>query len=352
MGRPSEYSKRILHRAHGEAAQVSETRTGSIKAAQWRPTVAPPESDLLGLSLRVARFGMRAARALSHRARFAMTRLARIKRNIVFPARNVLSRHKPLTVRVGDQRFFLVAEGAIAADTWSRSRFERHELDFMLKILQPGMTFFDVGANVGLYSLVAARKVAHGKVFSFEPCQWTYHRLLRNVELNGLQNVSAVRAALGEFSGQAILQLNAPGKDGLNTLGRPRHPDSEITGQETVPISTLDEFLAQENVSRVDVMKVDVEGAELSLFHGAKNLLGQDSSPLILYESDAMLTAGFTYHPVETMWLLERHGYSFFVIDSRTGRISIPLSGRAYDAMVIAAKPTHPSYATVEELAR
>jgi FkbM family methyltransferase len=331
---------------------VNETRTGSIKAAQWRPTAAPQESVFTGLPLRVARFGMRAARAISHRACVAMTGLTRIKRNVIFPVRNALTGHKPLSVRAGGQQFFLVAEGAVAADTWSQSRFERHELDFILKILQPGMTFFDVGANVGLYSLAAAKKVVHGKVFSFEPCQWTYQRLLRNVELNGLQNVSVIRTALGEFSGQAVLQINAPGKDGLNTLGGPRHPDSEITGQESVPISTLDGFLAQENVSRVDVMKVDVEGAELSLFRGAKNLLEQPASPLILYESDAMLTSGFAYHPVETMWLLERHGYSFFVIDSRTGQISIPPSGRAYDAMVIAIKPTHPAYVALKELAR
>lgn len=331
---------------------MSEIRTGSIKAAQWRPTAAPHESVLLGLPLRLARFGMRAARAISHRARFAMTRLTRIKRNVVFPIRNVLSRYKLLSVRAGGQRFFLVAEGAVAADTWSQSRFERHELDFILKILRPGMTFFDVGANVGLYSLAAAKKLVDGRVFSFEPCQWTYQRLLRNAELNGLQNVSAIRTALGEFSGQAVLQLNAPGKDGLNTIGRPHHPDSEIIGQETVPMTTLDEFTARANISRVDVMKVDIEGAEMFLFRGARNLLEQQASPLILYESDAMLTAGFSYHPIETMWLLERHGYSFFVIDSRTGRISIPPSGRAYDATVIAVKPTHPAYVTVKELAR
>jgi FkbM family methyltransferase len=281
-----------------------------------------------------------------------MTRLKRIKRNLVFPARNVLSRRKPLTVRARGQRFFLVAEGAVAADTWSQSRFERHELDFILNILQPGMTFFDVGANVGLYSLPAAQKVVHGRVFSFEPCEWTYHLLLRNIKLNALDNVSAIRTALGEFSGQAVLQINAPGKDGLNTLGRPGHPDCEITGQETVPITSLDEFMAQSNVSTVDVMKVDVEGAELSLFRGARNLLEQPASPLILYESDAMLTRGFSCHPVETMWLLERHGYSFFVMDSRTGRISVPPNKRAYDAMVIAVKSTHPLYPSVKEAAR
>jgi FkbM family methyltransferase len=307
---------------------------------------------LLGLPLRIARFGIRAARAISHRIHSAVTGLTRINRNVVFPIRNVLSRHKPLSVRAGGQHFLLTAEGAVAADAWSRTRFERHELDFILKILQPGMTFFDVGANVGLYSLAAAKKAVDGKVFSFEPCQWTYQRLLRNVELNGLQNISTVCTALGESSGQAVLQINAPGKDGLNTLGRARHPDSEITGQETVPVTTLDEFMAQSRICKVDVMKIDVEGAELFLFRGARNLLEQPASPLILYESDAMLTAGFSYHPVETMWLLERHGYSFFVIDSRTGQISIPPSGRAYDAMVIAVKPTHPAYATIKESVR
>jgi FkbM family methyltransferase len=331
---------------------VSEVRTDPVKATRWRPIMARPQQHSRNLHLHVIKFGSRAARSIAHRVRYAMSRLRLIKRNVIFPVRNALSGHKHVSVRVGGQHFFLVAEGAVAADTWSQSRFERCELEFILRILEPGMTFFDVGANVGLYSMAAAKKVILGKVFSFEPCQWTYQRLLRNVELNGLHNISAIRAALGEFAGEAVLQVNVSGKDGLNTLGRPGHPDCEITGRETVPITTLDEFIAQSNVSKVDVMKVDVEGAELFLFRGARNLLEQPASPLILYESDAMLTRGFDYHPVESMWLLQQYGYSFFVIDSNNGKISIPPNSRAYDAMVIAVKPSHPSYTAIEERLR
>jgi FkbM family methyltransferase len=323
-----------------------ETRAHFVKASTLRSPVGPKSDPI---PLRLAKFGMRAARAIVRWARHAKSRenLRIIKRNMIFPVRNALLKGRPISVRAGGQEFSLVAEGAVAADTWSRSRFESHELEFILEILEPGMTFFDIGANVGLYSLAASRKVASGKVFSFEPCEWTYQRLLRNVELNGLRNVLAIRTALGEFSGDAVMQVNARGKDGLNTLGRPGHPDCEVTGNEIVPIVTLDEFLQNSKVSTVDVMKVDVEGAELSLFRGARNLLEQSAAPVILYESDWMLTRGFDYHPVETMWLLQEFGYSFFVIDPSTGKILRPPADRAYNAVVIAVKPTHPLYSTV-----
>jgi hypothetical protein len=131
----------------------------------------------------------------------------------------------------------------------------------------------------------------------------------------------------------------------------PAHEDSEVVDIERAPITTLDEFLLQNSISQVDVMKIDVEGAEYFVFRGAANLLERPNAPLILYEG-GYLSKGFGYHPVETMWLLERHGYSFFVIDSRTGQISVPHAKRAYDAMVIAVKATNPLYPFVKGGAR
>jgi FkbM family methyltransferase len=231
---------------------------------------------------------------------------------------------------------------------WSGRYFERQELDFVLGMLQPGMTFVDVGANVGLFSIPAAKKVQNGVVFAFEPCGWTYQRLVGNVRLNGLANLRTVHSALGDRTGEAILQINAAGKDGLNTIGRPTHGDSEVVGKESVPIARLDDFLQQHSVSHVDVMKMDVEGAELFVFRGAAELLSKSDAPLCLYES-SFLSKGFDYHPVESMWLLQKYGYSLFVLDSNSGRISIPLNGKAYDANLIAVKPCHPAYACVKE---
>ena len=98
-------------------------------------------------------------------------------------------------------------------------------------------------------------------------------------------------------------------------------------------------------------MKIDTEGAELLVFRGARELLARPDAPLILYEGGC-LSKGFGYHPVEVLRLLQKCGYGFFVVDSNNGKISVPANSRAYDTMVIAVKPEHPAYATVQELAR
>jgi FkbM family methyltransferase len=253
-------------------------------------------------------------------------------------------------VQAGGLTYFLSPEGAIPREMWSRRYFEEHELDFIVGALQAGMTFIDIGANGGLFSIPAAKKVKHGKVYAFEPSAWTVELLAKNASLNDVSNLETVRSAVGDYTGEATLQINVAGKDGLNTIGKPVHEDSEIAGTEKVPITTLDDFLRQRSISHVDVMKVDVEGAELMVFRGASDLLSKPTAPLILYESH-FLSRGFGYHPVETMWMLQGLGYSFFVIDSKTGRISIPAADRAYDAMVIAVKSSHPLYPAVKGMA-
>jgi len=271
-----------------------------------------------------------------------------IKRNILYPIRNVVLRDRPLTVNAGGLSYVLAPEGAVPLEMWSGRYFEKQELEFVLSVLEPGMTFVDVGANVGIFSIAAAKKVQDGRVLAFEPCGWTYERLIKNQGLNGLTNLQTIHAALGERAAEAILHVNVPGKDGLNTIGRPTHVDSEVAGAEKVLVVTLDEALRQCGILRVDVMKMDVEGAELFVLLGAKQLLSRSNAPLILYEG-GFLSKGFDYHPVESMWLLQKYGYSLFVLDSNSGRILVPPNGKAYNASVIAVKPSHPAYARVKE---
>jgi FkbM family methyltransferase len=265
--------------------------------------------------------------------------------------RNKLLGNEPIAVTACGLLFRLVPKGGVAFDIWSGGHFEARELEFVLQVLQPGMTFVDVGANVGLYSVPASKKVQGGKVFAFEPTPWTYQVLLENIRLNNLKNVCAERFAVGDAEGEAVLKLNVAGKEGLNTIGRPAHEFSDIQGSERVPITRLDDFVDRYSIQRVDVLKIDVEGAELLVLRGAQRLLRRPDAPLIVYES-GFLSRGFDYHPVEQAWLLEKHGFHLFVVNPSTGEISEPLNGRAYDSMVIAAKPSHPAFAAVKERAR
>jgi FkbM family methyltransferase len=271
-----------------------------------------------------------------------------VRRTVLFPIRNVVGRNQPITVYAGGESFFINPRGAVAREVWSCGHFERHELGFVLSVLKAGATFVDVGANVGLFSLPAAKKVGSGKVFAFEPCGWTYEQLLENARINRASNLQPVRLALGDCPGEAILQVNSAGRDGLNTLGRPTHEHSKVVKTERVPVARLDDFLKQRSVTSVDVVKIDVEGAELFVLRGATGVLSRPDAPVILYEG-GFLSRGFDYHPVEQMWLLQKHGYSLFVIDSASGKISVPANSKAYDAMVIAAKPSHPANIAIRE---
>jgi hypothetical protein len=159
--------------------------------------------------------------------------------------------------------------------------------------------------------------------------------------------VRAVQVALSDQTGEANLYVNAAWKDGLNSLEDPSHSDAEVVGREAVQTITLDDFVAREHIARVDVMKIDVEGAELLVFRGGRKLLERPDAPLILYEGYSWCTAGFHYHPVELMWQLEEFGYELFILDPESGAVRQRTAGESYDAMMVAVKKSHPRYSEI-----
>jgi len=107
--------------------------------------------------------------------------------------------------------------------------------------------------------------------------------------------------------------------------------------------------IQQHPTSRASVLKVEAAGRELYVLRDAASFLAPPDAPVVLY-GHADLTGSLGYHPVETMWLLQRHGYHFFMVGA-SGRI-IPLPGSPpRDTMLIAAKPGHPLYPSLASLA-
>jgi FkbM family methyltransferase len=262
--------------------------------------------------------------------------------------RNVVLLNRPLTVTFSGIPISLVPRGAVAADLWVDLRSEEQEVSFILSVLEPGMIFFDVGTNAGVFAISAAKKIGGNGVFAFEPCSSTCALLKRNLELNRLGGVHVVQSALGDSVGVGMVQINVPCKDGLNTLGQATHPGSKVIGLESVRITTVDAFMKDHKIPRVNVLKVAIEGAELMMFRGARELLERADAPIILYEGSGFLTRGFGYHPVEILWFLESCGYFLFSLSSETGQISELKADYQYDSMVIAVKPGHPAYAKLQ----
>jgi FkbM family methyltransferase len=159
---------------------------------------------------------------------------------------------------------------------------ERHEITLLRRILLTGDIFWDIGANIGFYTLTASHLVGpQGRVVSFEPAAHAWKALITNISLNHSANVQPVQIALSDKSGRAVLHRKADFADGGASL-MPRadyHCDIE-----EVTTLTLDQFLAQSGPPPPIFMKIDVEGLEANVLSGGQKILQGDQPPLILVE--------------------------------------------------------------------
>jgi FkbM family methyltransferase len=178
--------------------------------------------------------------------------------------------------------------------------FEWVERRFANDFLKPGDTYVDIGANVGLFTLIAASRVgASGRVVSFEPAAATFKGLLANVELNGFKQVSCNKLAVGAAQSEMDMTVSLDGFDAWNSLtsslSQPVEAKKIIT--EKVSCVTWDSF-AQEHdlVGKVTMMKIDVEGWEAHVLEGARQTLSRPDAPLLQVEftDDACAAAGAT----------------------------------------------------------
>ena len=184
--------------------------------------------------------------------------------------------------------------------------YTRHP-DFQLR---PGWCVLDVGANIGVFALKAARGVRPGRVYAFEPNPQTYPRLLRNLEQNRAWNVSPFPVAIGSSTGTACFDPAA-----ASTLGRILAAGSlpSCVGLD-VRVLTLADILQQERISVVDLLKLDVEGAEADALRGAGTSLHKVDRIVMEYHSSELLRectdllGSFGFRRVA----LASPGYAFF----------------------------------------
>src|SRR5215831_8820539 len=140
----------------------------------------------------------------------------------------------------------------------------------LFSILKPGMIFFDIGANLGYYTLFASKLVgSEGEVHAFEPAPAQFRHLTLNARINRANNIRLNNLAMAESSGQRELFLSDGWNHGTHSFARV----SEGSRSCRVLCSTIDEYAARAGVARIDVMKMDAEGSELFILKGAKKTL-------------------------------------------------------------------------------
>lgn len=140
-------------------------------------------------------------------------------------------------------------------------------------ILKKGLTVVDIGAHVGLYTVLAAEKVGNtGKVIAVEPAPKNYQQLQENILLNNFSNVTAVPMALSDHAGLEklyIASLSICNSLNPDVVSKEERANSYVE----VKVGMLDDLLKSLNVRKIDILKIDAEGAELQILKGAEETL-------------------------------------------------------------------------------
>jgi FkbM family methyltransferase len=180
----------------------------------------------------------------------------------------------------------LYPEGEIAEFLTVQRFFEKTEMAQTASYLKPGMKVIDVGANIGVYSILAQRQVGDtGFVWAFEPSSESYRRLLKNLALNKCSRVQPAQIALSNRSDTALVLQSDPGFGDAYRYLLPLQ-EAGGAGGEIVPAITLDLYASRNGVTSVDFIKVDVEGFEYMVFSGSQDLLASSPKVVVMFESD------------------------------------------------------------------
>jgi FkbM family methyltransferase len=185
------------------------------------------------------------------------------------------------------------------------------------RVLRPGMTFFDVGAHLGEFTLRAARRVQPGgQVHAFEANPELADLLARNVRLNALQDVHIASTAVADRDGEVEFELGVEtAMSSLRASSAPT-PAPQVARHMRVPAVSLDTY--QSGIGRnVDLVKIDVEGAEEKVLLGARRLLAlpDPSAPMLVLEVSGRNYERFGTTPAHVFGLLHDYGYALHRLD-------------------------------------
>jgi FkbM family methyltransferase len=230
----------------------------------------------------------------------------RLMKHVVIPVLEALRRFKTMP----DDPFWFRME-------LLTNRHEAESLQLVDQYLKPGMTMLDVGAHVGYYARRAARLVGEqGQVFAFEPHPRTFATLSRNVRR--FPNVTPVQAALSDTEGTAelydYLMMSASGSlhydESLLELQKAHLTDSDVaprisegfpTQKYAVQTITADGFLSEQGIQSVNLVKMDIEGAEIGALRGMKATIDHSPQMKLIMEYNPKALKAFDYEPQEAL---------------------------------------------------
>ncbi len=226
--------------------------------------------------------------------------------------------HRPWVLYLGSLRIAITKSGA-GALIYYQGVAEPETRDFLLRFLKTGMVFLDIGAHLGEFALYAATKVGTtGEVHAFEPHPEICEILRQNVALNAFQGIKVSQAAVSDIDGSVEFAISEDPAASF-IWSKKAQAATRIRTIE-VPSITLDTYW-KGNGKKIDLIKVDVEGAELLVLKGSRSLLCKESTdaPVIHFEYFPSNMTTFGYDPQDLFTFLHDYGYTICEYGSNKG---------------------------------
>ncbi|MCL2682900.1 MAG: FkbM family methyltransferase [Bacteroidales bacterium] len=173
--------------------------------------------------------------------------------------------------------------------------YEKANIKKLYELLPQNGIFFDIGANIGIYSLNLCRKAEH--VFAFEATKTTYDKLSKTVKNNEIKNIQLYLNAVDDKDDAEVEIFETLSEDNTYDIGRNSMHSGNVLAN-TVKTITLDTFVEQNNISKIDVIKIDIEGNELYALKGCMKSI-KKYRPVILCEVSSELNIAAGYEPKE-----------------------------------------------------
>jgi FkbM family methyltransferase len=195
--------------------------------------------------------------------------------------------------------------------------FEPFETAFFKDRIRPGQTIVDIGANIGYFTLLFAQLVGPGgHVYAFEPDPLNFGILKKNVKINGYSNVTLERTALSDTNGKLKLYRSQ------DNMGDHRTYDPGVS-RETIEINCvrLDDYFAKAKKKTVDILKMDIQGAEGQALSGMLEIARQSPDLILMTEYMPEGLARCGTDPSQYLKMLRSIGLSIYYVDRRQGAI-------------------------------
>ncbi len=216
----------------------------------------------------------------------------------------------PESLEIPEGKIIFDKEDPAMSGSISLGQYEPEMMRLFRSYLKPGMTVVDIGANLGFFTVIAAHHAGPtGKIFSYEPDPHNFSLLEKNIEANGFKNVAASPLALSDRAGTRELFFG----DNNTT-----HSFSDKRGagkSESVSTDTLDNSLKAQGSPRIDLIKMDIEGAEPIALLGMRETIAKNPELIIFFEYHPNAIKRLGNSALEFLGKLKELGFSLSVID-------------------------------------